>query len=116
MQKIYRFPNAEDLQILQFGRFMDFQIQNVKKKMRILDSIKLLNYILKTIKTIKIIELYFELQSAILDINCENDHLRHYRPPPKETPSCAKRWSNAAAVQEEMESVCVVCGQRKEKE
>jgi len=53
---------------------------------------------------------------GILDINCGNVNSRYYRPPPKETPSCVKRWSNTAAVQREMEFVCAVCGQRKKKE
>jgi len=50
---------------------------------------------------------------GILDINCENDNPRHYRPPPKETPSYTKRWSSAVAVQREMEFVYAGKGRRK---
>jgi len=54
--------------------------------------------------------------SEILDINCGNDNPKHYRPLPKETSFCAKRWSSPATFQREMESVCAVCGQRAKEE
>ena len=55
----------------QSGRFMDFQIWNVKNLMQIPDSIKLLDCIVWNI---------------ILNINCGNNNPRHYRLSSKETP------------------------------
>jgi len=46
IRNISRFSNLEDLRVLQSRRFMDFQIQNVKKQMRIPDSVRLLNCII----------------------------------------------------------------------